>query len=106
MRKLALKLAFAALAVPVHADGLTLTIDNRSNKMVDRVNTYPVDADGDPVEDNVGGTTGVLPGTKTRYPISLYDCGLVLVSVGMAGSDEEFQTELDLCKDTVLVVKD
>lgn len=105
----ALFAVLALIATPVLADGTTLTIDNRSSEPVVRLNTFPIDDDGVPVEDNLGALMDdIAPGAQGRIDLSITRCMPVYVALGLgAGARErELTTIIDTCKSRTLVVSD
>lgn len=97
--------ALCCLALPAFANDYSITIDNRASQAVDRANTYPVDADGDAVEDNLGNTGDIAPGTKGRFAVDVDKCRLVRVYIGMANG-KELDADVNLCKGNTIVVTD
>lgn len=104
MLRALLAAAVILLPLPALATEIFLTIDNQSSQSV-TINTYPVDSNGDPVEDNIGAYSDILAGTKGKYRLDSRRCELVLVTVIMADSTE-LQTKIDLCKRQALVISD
>ena len=106
MRHVLLTVALCGLAAPAFA--ATMTIDNRSSVSVASVNSYPVGADGEAIEDNVGGLyDSVLPGNSATFEVTS-DCGPTLFLVGIegAGPDGDLRIEVDTCEATTLIVGD
>lgn len=99
-------LAIAALTLPLPAMAadIFLTIDNQSSQSA-AFNAYPIDSDGEPIEDNIGAYSDILPGTKDRYKLDIGACVPVLVTVIMADSSE-MQTSIDTCTARTLVISD
>jgi len=99
-------LAIAALTLPLPAMAadIFLTVDNQSSQSA-AFNAYPIDSDGDPVEDNIGAYSNILPGTKGRYQLDSSACAPVLVTVIMADGSE-MQTSIDTCNARALVISD
>lgn len=93
------------MTLPVLADDIVVTIDNQSSQMVDRVNTFPVGDDGEAIEDNLGSTGDIMPGTTGTYSLASTKCELVRVYIGMA-DQSELNTDLNLCKARTVVVTD
>lgn len=96
--------AIVLLPLPALAADIFLKVDNRSSQSV-AINTYPIGRDGEPVEDNIGAYSDILPGTKGTYELDSRACEDVLVTVIMADASE-MQTRIDLCKGQTLVISD
>lgn len=107
MRRLAV-LALCATTLPAFADDrIVLTIENRSSLAIERLNAFPIDKDGEAIEDNLGAILeDVLPGATFRLPLSLSRCETVRGYAGLAGRDEDVPVDIDLCADPKLVLKD
>lgn len=95
--------ALLVLPVPAFAEDIALTIDNQSSQAVDWVNTFPVNDAGEAVEDNLGGTGAILPGTSSTYDLASTRCELVRVFIVMA-DESELEADVNLCKSRVVVV--
>ena len=94
------------LTTPTLAAPVILTIDNRASVAVDRVNTFPVDADGVPIEDNVGSLESPIPpGETATVTLTSDGCEIIHVAVGMA-DDRELVGMYDICTDRLVVVTD
>lgn len=96
--------ATVLLPLPVLATDIVLTIDNQSSQSA-AFNSFPIGKDGEPIEDNIGAYSDIMPGTKGRYELDISACGLVLVAVIMADSSE-MRTNIDMCKARTLVISD
>ena len=92
------------LPVPALAADVFITVDNQSS-LAAAINTFPIDADGEPVEYNIGAYSDIMPGTKSKYRLDSGRCEPVLVTVIMADASE-LQTQMDLCKAQTLVISD
>lgn len=100
----ALLAAIVLLPLPALAAEIALTIDNQSSQSA-AFNAYPIDSDGEPIEDNIGAYQDIMPGTKGDYGLDIGACGLVLVAVIMA-DNSEMRTEIDMCKARTVVISD
>jgi len=108
LRPAALAVLFLAFGSLAHADErIVLTIENRSSdQTVDRLNVYPVDEDGDAVEDNLGALMEDLPpGQSTELELSLSRCDLVRAYVGL-DDGSELEANIDTCTDRTLILTD
>ena len=103
--------AFAAallLATPALAETV-VTIENRGTHVLTAINSFPLDDDGEPIEDNIGGLVEdeVPPGAKGTLPLLGY-CGNVLLFLRLAdtvdGDDLEFR--VNTCKSKYFVLSD
>ena len=107
MRRLFLLTLLLIAATPAVAGAMTLKIENRSSQPVVRLNTYPVDKDGDPVEDNLGALMeDIAPGATGTLEISMDVCGPVYIALGLGPDDQDLSTTLNTCKSRTLVVSD
>lgn len=97
--------AAALLVSPPALAEMFLTIDNQSSQMVDRVNTFPLGEDGEPIEDNVGSTMDVLSGRRSTYRISNDSCGVVRVYIVME-DESELEGDFDVCDSQTVIVQD
>jgi|SRR5215217_4057398 len=104
MMRAVLAAATLMLPLPTLAADIFLTIDNQSSQSA-AFNSYPIDGDGEPIEDNIGAYSDILPGTKGRYKLDISGCAPVLVTVILADSSE-MQTDIDTCKARTLVISD
>lgn len=109
IRAIALTVALLA-AAPAFAEGgdVVLTIQNRSSLTISALNSYPIDADGEPVEDNLGALMGdILPGATAAIELD-GRCGPTLLLVGIASQGDEPDTEfrINTCKSRTLVLSD
>lgn len=100
-----LGLAATLFALPLAAAAFELDIVNQSSLTVTGVSLYPLDAGGEPVEDNLGGRYEPLaPGAETRLEVSA-QCGSMLVVVAVEAGDD-LRLKLDTCNDRSVVVRD
>jgi hypothetical protein len=106
MLRFTVLLAATLAAGPVFAAPVTLVVLNRSTMLtVHGINTFPIDDDGDAVEDNLGGFfEDVGPGGSARAEL-IGECGRTLVLVNLGG-DDEVRTELNTCHQRTVVVSD
>jgi hypothetical protein len=103
LRPIAAVIALLALPVPAHA--LDLSLVNQSSLIVTGLSLYPLDAQGEPIEDNLGGTyDSLLPGAETRLSPAA-TCGPMLAVVTL-DKGNDLRLKLDTCKDTAIVVRD
>lgn len=106
-----LRLVFAAaaaiaLAAPAFAANVVLTIQNDSSHAVTRLNTFPVDKDGEPIEDNLGALMeDIAAHTTGKLELDISKCQKVWLTV-MLDEKEELTTIIDTCKGATLVVSD
>ncbi len=106
-----IRLAFFAAAMMAATAALAdetiiLTIDNQSTLVVDRLNTFPVDEDGEAVEDNLGSLMEDLaPGAKAELALSMTRCGVVRLYASFADG-RELEGDIDLCKERTITVRD
>ncbi len=105
----ALVVAGALLAAtPALAGDVVLTIRNLSGLTISSLNTFPIDGDGDPVEDNLGALTEDVP-PHTTVTLALDGrCGPTLISVGITsqGDESDMEFRLNTCKSRVLILND
>ncbi|MBE7731928.1 hypothetical protein [Devosia faecipullorum] len=96
----------ALAAVPASAQGeVSLRLMNESNRVVTSLSVYPIDADGDPVEDNLGGSYDDLaPGQAVSVQLAA-QCGPMLAVVTLADGTD-MRATLDTCVSQVLRVTD
>lgn len=93
------------LAIPVAANALEITLANQSSLTVAGLSLFPLGADGEAVEDNLGGTYDPLaPGAETRFSPAA-TCGPMLAVVTLEKGDD-LRLKLDTCRDTTIVVRD
>lgn len=108
MLRLAAFVAALLLATPALAETV-VTIENRGTRVMTAINSFPLDEDGEPVEDNLGGLVEdeVPPGAKGTLPLS-GDCGKVILFLRFAdtidGNDLEFR--VDTCASKYFVLSD
>ena len=94
-----------SLASPALAQGLTLQLVNEASQPVSSLNLFPLDEDGEFIEDNLGGISDdVAPGAKARVRLSS-ECGPMLAVV-MLKDASELRLNLDTCRNRTLVVRD
>ena len=95
----------AMLAAPAHAEGLTLRLINGSSQVVTALSMFPLDDDGEAVEDNLGGFyDNVAPGAEALAEIGAA-CGPMLAVV-MLQDGLDLRVKLDTCADTTLQLSD
>lgn len=108
IRALALSVALLSIA-PAFAQerDVILTIDNRSSLTISALNTFPIDKDGDPVEDNLGAISDdILPGTTSTLSLDGF-CGATLLLVGIGNrSEPDMEFRINTCKSRVLILND
>lgn len=106
-----LRLAFAAAAImataaPALAAEFVLTIRNDSSQAVTRLNTFAVDADGEPVEDNLGAIMEDIPAHSVgTLELDINRCQPVWLAV-MLDEKDDLATTIDMCTSRTLVVSD
>jgi hypothetical protein len=92
-------------AGPASAE-VTMTIINRSSQAVTAINSFPIDAEGQPVEDNLGGIIDdVPPGARATFELD-GDCGRVLFFVRLEhqGDADDSEIAVDTCKARTLLL--
>ncbi len=105
LRVITLAVALAA-ATPALAQPIVLTIQNDSSQAVTRLNTFPVDKDGVPIEDNLGALMEEVAAHSTgKLELDISKCQPVWLTV-MLDEKEELTTIIDTCKGATLVVRD
>ena len=92
------------LPLPALADEIFLTIDNQSSQSA-YANTFPVGDDGQVIDDNIGSSGDVAPGTALSYRLASTACELVRIYVVMADKGE-METDVNLCKARSVVITD
>lgn len=112
IRLAALPAAFALgvlLCAPAFAQddaSIVIEIRNESSQAITRLNTYPVDADGEAIEDNLGALREDIPAGETaRLSIDQSKCGPIRAYLGMA-DDSEIEGDIDTCKQRIVVISD
>lgn len=106
LRYAVLTAAFLA-ATPALAE-VTMTLDNRGSVAVTAINSFPVDENGEGVEDNLGGLAvdDVAPGDKSKFQLD-GDCGLTRFFVRLADqSGDDLELDVNTCKSRTIVVSD
>lgn len=105
MRLALLIASMLLLAGPASAEGLTIQLVNDGRQSVSSLSLFPVDQDGDFIEDNLGGTQEDIPaGGKARVVLGA-DCGPMLAVVTRADGSE-LRLNFDACSNRTLVVRD
>ena len=91
--------------VPASAGDFVIQLANQGSRTVSSLNLFPLDADGDFIEDNLGGIDDdIPPGGRARASISS-ECGPMLAVVAFAdGSD--LRLNFDSCRTRTLLVRD
>ena len=107
MRRLALLAALLLAAPPAFAADFSVTVKNKSSQAVTRLNTFAVDADGQPVEDNLGALAeDIPPGATGRIDLAISTCQPVYVALALGNGDDDLTTIIDTCRNKTLVVGD
>ena len=99
--------AFAILlAGPAHGqDAVSLRLVNEGSHAVTSLSLFPLNAAGEPVEDNLGGFYDpLLPGGDVRVDLAAL-CGPMLAVV-LLSNGADLRVKLDTCADTVLRVSE
>lgn len=98
-------LLLGLISLPACAEAPVLAeIENRSAATVTSIAVYPVDAAGNPVEDNLGSSSAPLPpGAIHRQALALIACGKVLVVAGLSDGGER-RVGADLCQSPEIVI--
>lgn len=104
----AVGLLAALLATTPALAEVRMTIENRSSSLtVTAINSFPVDENGEGVEDNLGGIIDdVPPGTSATFDLN-GDCAVTRFFVRLldqAGDDMEI--DVNTCKSRTLVFSD
>lgn len=105
MRRFRLAALAVLIALPLSAQAFELDLVNKSSLTVAGISLYPLDAAGEPIEDNLGGSLDALaPGAERRLSIAA-GCGPTLAVV-MLEKGGELRHNFDTCKDKIIVVGD
>lgn len=89
----------------IPASAVQITLLNNSSQVVDGLNVFPVDTDGDPVEDNLGGFYDpVAPLGRAQADLD-GNCGNSLFVV-MMGDGSELRAQVDTCTQNNIEVSD
>lgn len=94
-------------ATPALAD-VRMTLENRGTVVVTAINSFPVDENGEGVEDNLGGLAvdEVAPGEKSKFDLS-GSCGLTRFFVRLADqTGDDLELDVNTCKSRTIVVSD
>lgn len=98
-------LAAAIFILPLAAQAFELDLVNKSRLTVAGISLYPLDAAGEPIEDNLGGSLDALaPGAERRLSITS-GCGPMLAVV-MLENGGELRLNFDSCSDRTIIVRD
>lgn len=91
-----------AMAGAAHAQApVALTVINNSNKTVEAISVYPVDADGEAIGDNIGGLyEAIAPGHTAQVELSLLQCQTVLAAVTLLDG-REMRANVNVCNDNL-----
>ena len=105
--RLLANVAVVMLAVgPVAAKDLVLTYENASSVVVSGSDVYPLDEDGEPIEDNYGGFHDDLPvGETLKVNLGETRCRPMLIRITLANG-KELRINLDTCADTHVRIVD
>lgn len=106
LRIIVLALAIAA-ASPALAT-VTMTIENRSTtQTVSGINSFPIDEDGEGIEDNLGGLfDDVPPGSSAKFDLN-GDCTLTRFFVRLLEqTGDDLELDVNTCKSRVIVLSD
>ncbi len=107
MLRYAVLAAVLLAATPVLAD-VRMTLDNRASVAVIAINSFPVDENGEGVEDNLGGLAvdEVAPGTKSEFQLD-GNCAITRFFVRLAGqTGDDLELDVNTCKSRTIVVSD
>lgn len=106
LRLAAAAAATVAIAAPALAADFVLTIRNDSSQAVTRLNTFAVDADGKPIEDNLGAiSTDIAAHSTGTLKLDIARCQPVWLAVVLDETDD-LATTIDMCASRTLVVSD
>jgi len=100
--------AALVLATPALAETV-VAIENRGTQVLVAVNSFPLDRDGEEIDDNIGGLVeeSIPPGATATLPLS-GDCGLVALYFRYAdqgdAADQVFN--VDTCASRTFVLSD
>jgi hypothetical protein len=95
------------LATPALAD-IDIRVENRSSRAITAINTFPLDDDGEPVEDNLGGLGDDLaPGGTATINLN-GECGPTrfFVRVSGQGDADDLELDADTCADRTIRLSD
>lgn len=106
MLRLAVFAATCLAATPSFAEVL-MTIDNRSSVTVTGINSFPVDENGEGIEDNLGGVIDDIPaGTSATFEL-VGDCTITRFFVRLADQrGDDLEIDVNTCKSRTIVVDD
>lgn len=105
MRALPVVAAVLLAGMPVTAQAYSLRVINHASQGVAALNVFPLDQDGEPIEDNLGGFIDVLPAGQSSTVVINAQCGPTLAVV-MLADEAELRLELDTCKHNQILVRD
>lgn len=94
-------------ATPAFAD-VKITIENHGTTAVSGTNSFPIDDDGEPIEDNIGGLyEDIAPGARGSYEL-VGDCGPTRIFVRLAGhtGEDDMVIDLNTCRHRTIIVSD
>ena len=102
MKRLAFILALAASPACAQFE---FTLTNGLLQTITGVNTYPLNDNGAPIEDNIGGFFDPLaPGDRATFALDSTDCEKVLMVVSIADRPD-FRPIIDLCVTTAVTIR-
>ena len=106
MRRLALLLALTALPALAQENPLVLYLENRSDRMIEQVAIFGVNAAGEVVDDVLMARHDPIASNETvALDTRLVRCGPIRVWARLAGG-EELAATTDLCRNNRLIVSD
>jgi hypothetical protein len=108
IRAIALAVALLAAApAPAEEGNVVLTIENHSTMTISALNSFPIDDDGELVEDNLGGLSDdILPGTTGTVDL-IGRCGPTFLLVGLGTRTQpDMEFRINTCRSRVLILDD
>lgn len=83
-----------------------ITIANHATLPILALNTYPLDSDGAPIEDNLGGLDAELPpGASATFEVTADQCGPLYIQIELPAARQVTST-IDTCKTHALQFND
>jgi len=92
-------------AAPAWAQDFIIRLANEGSRTVSSLSLFPLDEDGDFIEDNLGGIGEDIPPGGRAHTAIASDCGPMLAVVAFADATE-LRLNFDSCKTRTLLVRD
>lgn len=107
IRAIVLAAALLSVAPAFAQESVVLNVQNQSKLTISALNTFPIDKDGEAVEDNLGSLgEDILPGTSGTIELVGY-CGPTLLLVGLGDrSEPDMEFRINTCKSRTLILND